>query len=115
MEKPVWTFPSRGPQFWLHGNRKNKTCWDCQHIRVAGFPNRRCDLHRELLIWTANPTEEAEEYSVTPKGKTLADVCEDYTLFHGPFLSNIVRKAMKIKLSVELYRETQTPTQRQVP
>jgi len=52
----------------------HRTCWQCEHIRIARQFMRKCPLHPESHIWGDGETEFFE------LGRTTADGCSDYSL-----------------------------------
>lgn len=54
-----------------------KSCWNCEHIRVGGMPNRECVMHSEKHIWShVDPEEERRE-----NGSVVAEECKDYAKY----------------------------------
>jgi len=65
------TKPYRNGWKHLSSSREHKSCWDCENIRVAGFPNRLCNISMaEYDIWSGNAEDEFRE-----TGRTQADAC----------------------------------------
>ena len=61
---------------------RHRSCWDCDHLRVAGMPRRRCNLHREKHIWSCDADTEALEARNEARDLgeelTVADQCSDF-------------------------------------
>jgi hypothetical protein len=90
-----WSRPhNRKPQdgfVILTGTANHKSCMDCEHARVADFPNRACFKHPGYHLWFQGAaTELQEEWTSTVDhrantrvehpGQTMADACPDYEL-----------------------------------
>jgi len=65
----------------LFSSAEHKSCWDCDYLRVAGFPCRFCaywynedETHRPS-IWSGDAENEFKEM-----GRTNADECCHFTL-----------------------------------
>ena len=59
------------------GNRLFTTlsCWDCEFIRVAGFPARMCVIYPEQAICSSDPKGEREL-----SGRVVAEECPCFRL-----------------------------------
>lgn len=75
----------------LTGTANHKSCIDCEHARVADFPNRACFKHPDYHLWFQGATTELREemtstvninddVRIEHPGQTMADVCPDYEL-----------------------------------
>ena len=55
---------------------ENLSCWDCEHIRVAGQPTRRCEKDPRRHIYAPMcPDREAAEEEQMGRHGTVADRC----------------------------------------
>ena len=64
------------------------SCWDCEHIRVAGMPARMCIKHSDKHIYSPRPVEtEVLEEGIMGKHGSVADRCGDFQVASEfPFL-----------------------------
>ena len=51
---------------------EHRTCWDCDNMRVRGFPTRACAEYPDRHIWSSLESELEES------GTTIADTCENF-------------------------------------
>lgn len=57
------------------------SCWDCEHVKVAGQPSRRCGKHPLVHIYSPMPADqEAEEEIESGRAGTVADRCNDFAV-----------------------------------
>jgi len=76
-----WTRPFRKADgvFKPLSSEGHLSCWDCEHIRVAGMPNRKCAIHSDIHIWSPGPMEiEVFEEEDSGRKGSVADRCNDF-------------------------------------
>ena len=74
-----WTRPYRdNPKWEWRGWNGHKSCLDCEHLEVAGMPNRRCSLGLVGHIWFCDAETEMREMADEGVDSTLADRCGKY-------------------------------------
>lgn len=62
-------------------NPDHKSCWECERIRVAGFPNRYCLKFPNQHIWSGNAECELNDLKIYKEELlTVADKCNYYKL-----------------------------------
>ena len=57
----------------------HRSCWDCDHLRVAGQTARRCELHPRKHIYSPMPAEmEVKEEREMGYEGSVADRCGNF-------------------------------------
>lgn len=79
VQEHVWFKPNRaygGRGLKTFSSVTHKSCWDCSHIRVAGFPARGCILDTMKHIYRPMPADqEAIQEEFEGRAGTVADRC----------------------------------------
>lgn len=58
---------------------EHRSCWDCEHLRVAGQPARRCELHKDKHIYSPMGVDmEVVEEGDMGRSGSVADRCKDF-------------------------------------
>lgn len=77
-----WCRPFRrygGKSYRALSSGKHRSCWDCEHLRVAGQPARRCELHQDKHIYSPMDVErEVIEEGDMGYAGSVADRCNDF-------------------------------------
>jgi hypothetical protein len=74
-----WKKPLRHLVGFPCGDSKNRSCWDCEHIRIAGFLTRMCVRHPKRHIYGIGLVE-TEVFEEEDSGRvgSVADRCPDF-------------------------------------
>ena len=79
-----WTRPFRrygGADYRMLSSSEHLSCWDCEHIRVAGMPARMCVKHPRTHIYGPGPVDyEARNEGDMGRQGSVADRCKDFNV-----------------------------------
>ena len=80
--RTTWVRPNRqrpGGDYDVLSTAEHLSCWDCKHIRVAGFPARMCNRHPRMHIYGVGKVDyEVYNEGIMGRHGSVADRCGDF-------------------------------------
>lgn len=77
-----WCRPFRrygGRDYRALSTAEHRSCRDCEHLRVAGQPARRCELYQDKHIYSPQSIDrEVMEEGDMGRAGSVADRCNDF-------------------------------------